>query len=188
MKALQEAHPGARVELWAEDEHRLGLKPVLRRVWAKRGERPVAPVHHRFQWLYLYGFVHPQSGRTFLPVLPHVNVASFTQALRDFARFAGAGEGHWILLPVDGAGWHRSKKVVLPPGIQLLPLPPYSPELQPAERLWPLTNEGIANQCFPDLAALTEAQRRRCAALQARPEVVRDTTLYSWWPHQDQVN
>lgn len=87
-----------------------------------------------------------------------------------------------MLLPVDGAGWHRSKKVVLPPGLQLVPLPPYSPELQPAEHLWPLTNEGIANQCFADLEALAEAQRRRCAALQARPEVVRAQTLFHRWP------
>ncbi len=113
MRALQDAHPGAAVELWAQDEHRLGLKPILRRVWAPRGQRPVAVVHHRFQWQYLYGFVHPETGRTFLPLYPRVNVDSFTQALRNFAAFAGAGEG-----------WHRGPKVVVPPGVQPLPLPP----------------------------------------------------------------
>jgi hypothetical protein len=45
------------------DEHRLGLKPVLRRIWSRRGERPHATVHHRYRWLYLSGFVHPASGR-----------------------------------------------------------------------------------------------------------------------------
>src|SRR5919205_47875 len=50
------------VELWAEDEHRAGLKPILRRVWAKRGQRPIAVSRPRYEWLYLYAFVHPASG------------------------------------------------------------------------------------------------------------------------------
>ena len=39
------------IETFATDEHRIGLKPILRRVWAPRGERPIAPRHHRFEWL-----------------------------------------------------------------------------------------------------------------------------------------
>ena len=49
-----ERHPGATIETFAADEHRIGLKPVTRRVWAPRGERPVAPCHHRFEWLYAF--------------------------------------------------------------------------------------------------------------------------------------
>ncbi len=51
------AHPAATVSLWAEDEHRLGLLPVVRRVWAPKGQRPTAPVERRYEWLYVYGFV-----------------------------------------------------------------------------------------------------------------------------------
>ena len=50
---------GRGVEVWAFDEHRLGLKPLRRRVWARRGQRPIALSHHKYRWLYLYGFVHP---------------------------------------------------------------------------------------------------------------------------------
>lgn len=64
LQRLQEQHPEAVVELWAFDEHRLGLLPLLRRVWAPTGQRPTVLVEPRFQWLYLYGFVQPQSGRT----------------------------------------------------------------------------------------------------------------------------
>jgi hypothetical protein len=61
---VREAHPGAEVEAWwAQDEHRLGLKPLLRRVWARRGKRPLAPVHHRYEWLYVYGFLRPKTGK-----------------------------------------------------------------------------------------------------------------------------
>jgi hypothetical protein len=52
------------VELWTMDEHRIGLKPILRRVWARRGRRPRAVVRPRYQWMWVIGFVHPESGRT----------------------------------------------------------------------------------------------------------------------------
>jgi hypothetical protein len=47
------AHPAVRLTLWAEDEHRLGLLPIVRRVWAPRGQRPMAWVQRRYQWLYV---------------------------------------------------------------------------------------------------------------------------------------
>ena len=64
MTAVQAAHPTATVTLWAEDEHRLGLLPVLRRVWAPKGQRPIAHVQRRYQWLYVYGFVRPSTGQS----------------------------------------------------------------------------------------------------------------------------
>jgi hypothetical protein len=72
------------------------------------------PVHHRFQWLYVYGFVHPETGRTFLPIRPKVNVDQFNQALTDFAQFAGTNPTKHCVVALDPAGWHPSKKVVLP--------------------------------------------------------------------------
>ena len=59
---LKEAYPEAEVQLWAEDEMRLGLKPVIRRVWAPKGRRPTARVRRRYEWLYVYGFVRPSRG------------------------------------------------------------------------------------------------------------------------------
>ncbi len=50
MKAVQVADPGAAVQVWTTDEHRLGLTPILRRVWARRGQRVLALVHHRYHW------------------------------------------------------------------------------------------------------------------------------------------
>jgi hypothetical protein len=59
VKAIQQAYPEATVELWATDQHRIGLKPILRRIWARRGSRPRVTVQQRFQWLYVYSFVQP---------------------------------------------------------------------------------------------------------------------------------
>lgn len=169
------------VEVWAMDEHRLGLKPIRRKVWAKRGQRPIAPVRHRYQWLYLYAFVHPQTGRSVWLILPRVNIAWFNAALAHFAKSVGAGPKRQVVLVLDGAGWHRSPKVVIPEGIHLHFLPPYSPELQPAERLWQLTDEPLVNRYFATLDALEDVLSQRCVTLAAMPEVIHKHTHFHWW-------
>jgi len=78
---VREAHSKAEVEAWAQDEHRLGFKPILRRVCARRGERPLAPVHHRYEWLYVYGFLRPKTGESFWLILPALNKELFSMAL-----------------------------------------------------------------------------------------------------------
>lgn len=87
-----------------------------------------------------------------------------------------------MLLVVDRAGWQVSTQLRLPVGLQLIFLPAYSPELQPAERLWPLTNESLANRTFASLDDLHENQVRRCLVLQATPERIRGLTAFQGWP------
>ncbi len=99
-----------------------------------------------------------------------------------FAEEVGAGPDKRILLVLDQAGWHTGGKVEVPEGIHLEFLPPRSPELQPAERLWPLTNEALANRLFEELDGLEEALVKRCVALLEQSELIRSTTLYHWWP------
>jgi transposase len=160
----------------------LGLKPVIRRVWAPVGQRPTARVKRGYEWSYLYGFVRPTTGEVFWLILPTVNKELFSMALREFAKEVGAGEDKRILLVLDQAGWHTSGEVALPEGIHLEFLPTGSPELQPAERLWPLSNEGVANRYFEDIGSLEEALVERCVALCGQPEVIRSYTRYRWWP------
>ena len=170
------------MELWAEDEARLGLKPVMRRVWAPVGNRPVARFKRGYKWTYLYGFVHPQSGKVYWLILPTVNVQVFSMALREFAKEVGAGEGKRVVLVVDKAGWHTGGEVEVPEGIHLEFLPAGSPELQPAERLWTLTNEAVANGLFEEIEELEEALVERCVQLLDQAEAIRDLTNYHWWP------
>jgi hypothetical protein len=158
---MQQAYPQDTVERWTSDQHRVGLKPILRRVWCRRGPRPQAVVPHRYQWCYLDAFVHPSSGRTVWLLLPTVSIPAFTIALAEFAQAVEAGVAKPMLLVFDGAGWHTSPQVQRPAGVHLHFLPPYSLELQPAERLWPLTNEPLANRHFQDLDALQDVQVQR---------------------------
>lgn len=139
-------------------------------------------MQHRYQWCYLYAFVQPRTGRTWWLLLPTVSIAAFMIALDEFAQTVGAGQGKQILLVLDGAGWHVSAQLQVPPGIHLHFLPPYSPELQPAERLWPLTNEALANRHFRDVDELQTVQADRCLRLQARPELIAAHTHFYWWP------
>jgi transposase len=176
------AFPHAQVELWATDEHRIGLKPLLRRVWAPIGQRPIARVQHRFAWRYLVGFVHPASGRTIFHLATTVSIPVFEVELAAFARQVGASPTKQIVLVLDRAGWHTSVRLRVPDHVHLLFLPPYSPELQPAEHLWPLTNAALVNQHFATIEDLEDAQFVRCIALQQRPDLVRSTTRFHWWP------
>lgn len=185
MIGVRHLYPEASVELWCMDEHRVGLKPILRRVWARRGQRPLAPVRPRYEWLYLYAFCHPRTGRVWWLSLPTVSIEAFNLALAEFARALGLGRDQRVILTLDQAGWHTSDQVVAPEGLNLLFLPPYSPELQPAERLWPLTNEPLANCTFRDLDELEAVQLARCLQLSAEPERVRGHTLYHWWPDRE---
>ncbi len=160
----------------------MGLKLVIRRVRAPVGKRPVCRFKRGYKWTYLYGFVHPESGEVYWLILPTVNTELFSMALREFAREVGASKEKRVLLVVDKAGWHTGKEVEVPEGIHLEFLPSGSPELMPAERLWPLTNEAVANRLFEEIGEIEEALVDRCVQLLDQPETVRDLTNYHWWP------
>ena len=185
VEKLHQTYPEASIELWSQDEHRIGLKPILRRVWARKGTRVRAVVRPRYQWMYLYGFVEPQSGKTSWLLMPTVNTAAFSLALSAFAQEQAVGPNKHLLLVLDQAGWHKSAELKIPQGLHLLFLPSHSPELQPAERLWPLSNEPLANRVLTSLDELEQLQAERCRWLQAHPEMIRDRTSFHWWPSLD---
>ena len=167
--------------MWCEDEHRLGLKPILRRVYVPEGETPIANVNWRYQWLWLYAFVHPRTGETYWWILPYVNTQLFSKVLADFAHQFNLGANKHILLAVDGAGWHTSKDLQIPQGLPLTFLPPYSPELQPAERLSTLVDEPIVNQSFQTLDDLEEVLFHRCQSLLQQQDLIQGLTGFHWW-------
>lgn len=124
--------------------------------------------------------MHPKSGRTYWWILPYVNIKLFNKVLADFAQHFGIGTKKQVLLVVDQAGWHTSDQVEIPEGIHLEFLPSHSPELQPPERLWTLTNEPIANRSFDSLAQVEEALIKRCCQIIDQPNFVRGLTNFYW--------
>jgi hypothetical protein len=168
------------VELWAEDEARLGLKPIARRVWAPRGRRPAANGRTKYEWLYVYGFVHPASGRNLELLLPSANTDGMGLAPEEFARWADPGGAKLLVVLVDDAGWHLARRLEVPANVVLHPLPSCTPELQPAEPLWPLVREAVANKGFAELVEMEPVLVGRCRWLIDHPEVVRGAVGFHW--------
>lgn len=156
-------------------------------MWAKRGQRPTAHVDRHYQWLYVFGFVRPATGQSWWCLLPSVSTEAMRAALAAFARDEGIDATHRAALVLDGAGWHTSRSLVVPVGIDLLRLPPMAPELQPAERLWPLVDEPVANRTFADLDELEAVLVKRCQTLRADPATIKAHTLFHWWPAEPTV-
>ena len=175
-------HPDKPVEVWATDEHRIGLKPILRRVWAPKGQRPIALGHHRYKWFYVTAFVQPTSGEVFWYLANGVSKPFFEALLALFAREAGAGRDRIVVLVLDNAGRHAEPGLAVPEGVRLVPLPPYSPELQPAECLWPVLDEPLANKHSRTIQELDRAVAERCVTLDAAPEPYKGRVDFHWWP------
>lgn len=183
VEQLKKKHPNSLIEVWFFDEHRIGLKPILKKIWSPIGNRPQAIVRHQYEWLYVYGFVEPKSGKTLWYLIPRVNTQWMNVVLETFALEASADKDKIILLVQDRAGWHRSKKVQLPPGIETEFLPAYSPELQPAERLWSLVDEAIANENIESIDELEERLSKRCCVLSQMTEEIKNLTDYHWFKY-----
>jgi transposase len=153
-------------------------------VWAPKGHRPTALVRHRFAWRSLVGFVQPASGRTRFQLATAVSIPRFAVERAAFAAALGASPTQQLVRVLERAGWHTSPRLTVPEHVHVLFLPPSSPELQPAEHLWPLTNDVLVNRHFATIDDLEDAQLAHCAALQRPPDRIRSTTQFHWWPKQ----
>lgn len=162
MAEVKAAHPEDVVEVWCEDEARFGLQPIWRRVWAPKGARPVAKVAPEFEWLWMYAAAHPATDESFWMSLPRLD-GEMTQLFLDELAKAYASPGKQIILT-------------------LLRLPPYTPELNPAETLWPLLKEGVANHSFDDLDSLELRLCDRVRSLLVRKGLLSSRLTFRWWP------
>jgi DDE superfamily endonuclease len=177
---LRRKHPGTPIEVWAEDEARFGLKPVSRRVWAPRGQRPACSGRARYEWLYVYGFARPGTGSLVSLALPRVTAEHMGVALAAFAARADPDGRKLLVVLVDNAGWHVAKRLEVPAHVVLHRLPSCTPERQPAEPLWPLVREVVANEGYDDLGALEPVLVERCRWLIGHPEAVRAAVGFGW--------
>lgn len=157
-------------------------------MWAPIGERPIALGHHRYEWLYVTAFVAPRSGETVWYLSNGIDKPFFAKLLDAFARETAAGRDRIIVLQLDNAGWHTPKNLPVPDGIRLVYQPPRTPELQPAERLWPLVDEPIANKHFATINDLDAAIAIRCCNLLERQSIIASHTKFYWWPKSINAN
>jgi transposase len=121
------------VNLYFQDESRFGLMTILRRMITAKGVKPIVPYQHKFKNLYLFGAFSGINGAHFLLEMPYCNSDAF-QIFLDL--FAQSDQDEFKILILDNGAFHHAKALVIPNNIALLFLPPYSPELNPAENMW----------------------------------------------------
>jgi transposase len=172
-------HPGKRIALWFMDEARVGQKGRLCRRWWLRGRRPPGRCDRRFASAYIFAAVEPATGAEVALVLPEVSTAAMSLCLAAFA--AGLPEDAHAALVLDGAGWHGARGLVVPANVTLVPLPPYSPELNPVERVWLYLRERFLSlRVFADYRAVVDACCAAWNRLVAEPGRLRSLCDQPW--------
>ena len=148
------------IEIWFADEARIGQKNKITRRWAKRGTRPSAPKDQRTASAYIFGAICPAEGKGAGLVLPRCTTEGMTLHLKEISQAVTPG-AHALVL-VDQAGWHQSKKLVVPANITLMPLPAKAPELNPVENIWQYMRENwISNRIFSSYGDIVRHITRR---------------------------
>jgi len=139
--------PSTPIEVWCQDEMRVGQKNKLTYRWARKGSRPRATHDQRTQSTYLFGAVCPELGTGAALVLPACNSEAMQLHLNEIATKVTPG-AHAILL-LDQAGWHGAKLLKVPSNISLMPLPPRAPELNGQENIWQFMRQNwLSNRVF----------------------------------------
>lgn len=147
--------PGTPAKVWVMDEARLGLHTILRKVWSKKGRRPVVAAQRKYEWDYLYGSLEVTGGEAHFCHLGQVNLDCDADYLADLA---SQDPGSVHILVRDQAGFHlRDGDPRLPANVRIIDLPPYSPEHNPCEQLWDLIKDELGNRVFATIEALREA-------------------------------
>ena len=153
--ALPEGTDPSSVDVWFQDEARVGQKGMLTRVWARKGTRPRIVRDHRYGYCCLFSAICPAAGTAAGHVCDRANTVEMSRHLLDIS--AATPEGRHALVVLDGAGWHRSKALEVPANVSLLRLPPDGPELNPVETvLQTLKARHFANQVFATAGAVKE--------------------------------
>lgn len=170
---------GRRVRVWVADEHRYGLIPVVRRCWTLRGLRPTAPYQTKYEWGYLYSALEVDGDNAAeFACLPGVSLALSHLFLERLAARDPAAE-HVVIW--DQAGFHPQPGLHgLPEHIHVLPLPPYSPELNPVEVIGDVIKDRIANTLWQTLEAIEEALGEELRPIYESAERVRSLVSHPW--------
>jgi DDE superfamily endonuclease len=174
----RQAEQGRRVRLMFQDEGRFGLLGTPRRCWAPLGTRPIVGARLQRKYLYAFSAVSPHDGVMDSLVLPWVNAQTMSMFLQEVAQ---RHADEFIVMVMDQAGWHIAGELVLPPNMRVIYLPPYSPELNPAEHLWEALREDcFANHVFTDLNAVERALTAGIVALESDPVRTRSMAGFKW--------
>ena len=161
-----------------EHEARFGRMSDPCRCWAPKGVRPTVSVQIVREYEYAYAAVSPQDGVLDTLVLPTANTEALSVFLAEVAR---RHADEFIVMVLDGAGWHRAKRLQVPAPIRLVSWPPWSPQLNPAEPIWDEVREKYFANCrFVSLDELEEQLVAGLTILEADAQRTASLTSFDW--------
>jgi transposase len=138
---------------WSQDESRLGLKTITRSVLTALGVKPIGPIQWNYQSFYVYGAVEPLTGDSFFLEFSHLDADCFQIFLDQFAQ---AYPHNLNVIQLDNGRFHLAKKLQIPQNVVLLFQPPYSPDVNPIERVWQFMKDKLR---WLNLKSLEELRR-----------------------------
>ena len=166
------------MRLMFQDEGRFGLLGSPRRCWAPRHLRPVVGARLERKFIYAFTAVSPHDGVMDSLILPWVSAETMSLFLHTVAE---RHADEFVLMVMDQAGWHIADALVVPDNMRLLFLPPYSPELNPAEHIWEALREDcFANTVFNGLDAVEDALSAGLLALEDNPSRTQKMAGFDW--------
>jgi transposase len=167
------------VDIWFQDEARVGQQGSQTRIWAKTGTRPRVVKQQQFLCEYIFGAVCPTQKTCAAIVVPYANHESLEKHLEEIS--SHVPEGRHAVILMDRAGWHRSKELKVPKNIHLLYLPPYAPELNPQEQVWQhLKDRYLSNRTFESLEQIIEECCKAWNQFANNPALIGSLTHREW--------
>jgi hypothetical protein len=167
------------VEVWFQDEMRIGQRGTQTRIWTRKGTRPRVVRQQQSESAYIFGAVCAQRDDAVGLVLPHADTQAMAHHLEAVSQAIPAGR-HAVLV-LDRAGWHTTAKLPRFPNVSLLPLPAGSPELNPAEQVWQqLRDRSLANRCYDSYEDIVDACCDAWNAFTQIPGAIRSLCARSW--------
>ncbi len=168
----------SREPYYFQDEMRFGTRTELGKRWTACGVRPQGEQIIGYEYGYLSVALNPQTGAMFVLLLPDMRVESFQAFLDEFVRFIG--EQSFVRLITDGAAAHRSTRLKVAEKLTIEHLPPYSPELNPVERLFKELRKELKNRVFESFEAVEEAVIKTIEPFMKDGSRVKKLTFYGW--------
>lgn len=150
---INKIHNFNSVNIYFQDESRFGLFTRLSKVITILGNKPICPYQHKFEYLYLYGSFSPIDGDSFYIEAPCTNSEVFEIYLNELSAHR---PDELKIMVLDNAAFHKAKKLKFPDNIVPVFLPPYSPELNPAEKVWQWIKARISSKVFKTINLLSQ--------------------------------
>lgn len=164
------------VNLYFQDESRFGLITKQKRVVTAKGIKPIGKYKHSYLYKWLWGSFSPITGESFCMTTNGVCKDLFIKYLEDFSKHKPQ---ELKIIIIDNAAFHSTKGIILPQNIVLMPIPPYCPELNPAEKVWQWMKDKIAMKIYDTLDILENKMDKLINTLEG--ELVKSITGYEFY-------